>query len=431
MERNNIWLILLLFLFLLPENDSSATDWDELEPYAYSGLLVALPEEEVAPEPPKPEPVNDCPCNGTGEVSYDGGTSKMECPCGDNCGCAKVEDQGQTIPEESPPENFIVEDHVPAAEQDVVMDRNALPEDVNVYVWTAYYCAPCKVFLPQVTSWFNKQGGTPVVYEVKYYQGNEAAGQKQGINSFPTVQIVSKERNENGQAVKIWGKFAGATSKQDLINRANQLRYSANHYLQDTDGKLLVPRFVFNMSWGGWIDLDTYRKNCNCAMCKNIRFLQQRRQNQIVVNDSELPDHQQPCPDEVIAVALSALKLTPDDHLCSLGCGDARELISAVKQYGCSAIGVEIDPKRANAARKRVASEGLSSKIHIVEGDARDFDLASNGVTAIYAYLYESLLEELSNNLQSYRTVTPFHQVAGLEGSLVEHDGEFEVWLYD
>jgi hypothetical protein len=80
-------LIIIILLLLLPPQKGQSVDWDELEPYAYAGLLTSLPsDQEEAPEPP--EPVTECPCNGTKVVSYDGGTSKVPCPC-ENCKCPR------------------------------------------------------------------------------------------------------------------------------------------------------------------------------------------------------------------------------------------------------------------------------------------------------------------------------------------------------
>lgn len=124
----------LIFLLFLPEKDSTTIEWNELEPYAYAGLLTALPaeQEEEAPKPPDdPEHVSDCPCNGTGYVSYDGGGSKMPCPCDENCECKRgKQERGSTFGE-----NLA---ETPARYPRVVMATEPS------------YCPPCRRFETEV-----------------------------------------------------------------------------------------------------------------------------------------------------------------------------------------------------------------------------------------------------------------------------------------
>lgn len=90
MQRFIIVLALIVLLFsYTPKNVIDLTA-EEIESYAYAGLLAYLPAdtEEVKPDS-KPE--TECKCNkSTGKISYDGGTSWTDCPCKNkecNCGC--------------------------------------------------------------------------------------------------------------------------------------------------------------------------------------------------------------------------------------------------------------------------------------------------------------------------------------------------------
>lgn len=165
---------------------------------------------------------------------------------------------------------------------------------------------------------------------------------------------------------------------------------------------------VVNTQWGT-IDLETYQRNCNCSMCQGIRALQQQYRG------TSLPAAQQPTPDEVIDQTLELLRLTDQDVLADIGCGDGRVLISAARQYGCRGVGVEIDPAMAETARRRVAEAGMSDRITIVTGDAAGFGPAEHGVTAGFAYLYPETLASLKGVLtQIPRVGTPYHSIAGL-----------------
>ena len=170
---------------------------------------------------------------------------------------------------------------------------------------------------------------------------------------------------------------------------------------------------VVETKWGT-IDLETYQRNCDCPMCQGIRALQQQyRQTSLVRPVSAA---QEPTPDDVLQDVINLLALSPSDKLADLGCGDGRVLIAAVERYGCTAIGVEIDPQKADEARRNVQAAGLSNKVTIVTDDALRFWPADNGVTAAVAYLYPDLLEQLRPNLEQVRlVVTPFHQVPGMQ----------------
>lgn len=171
------------------------------------------------------------------------------------------------------------------------------------------------------------------------------------------------------------------------------------------------------------IDLETY-SGCDsrhCGMCKTIRAQQaqyraakqaaQYRQTSI-----DLPDHQQPTPPELMEQVISELQLSPSDVLADFGCGDGRILIAAVERYGCRAIGIEIDPARADVAREAVQAAGLQDRIEIITGDALRFWPADHGVTAAVAYLYPDLLEQLRPQFEQVRVlVSPCHEVPGLE----------------
>jgi precorrin-6B methylase 2 len=136
---------------------------------------------------------------------------------------------------------------------------------------------------------------------------------------------------------------------------------------------------------------------------------------------------QQPTPSRVIDQIMDALSLSSDDTFADIGCGDGRILIDAVTRFGCKAVGVEIDPAKADEARKRVAEAGLSHMITIVTGDAKDFDPKKYAVTAGVAYLYPDLLAKLRPMLETIPVlITPFHKVEGL---VMDQRGD--LWVRD
>lgn len=188
---------------------------------------------------------------------------------------------------------------------------------------------------------------------------------------------------------------------------------------------------VYNRSWGGNIDLETYRNdNCFCPMCVEIRKLQKTlreqydreyeiafRAYQIELNSYNLNTAtQQATPDNVIDQALNLMELGQNDVLADYGCGDARVLIRAAKLYGCKCIGIEIDEDKAKIAAQNVKDEGLENLITIINSDVESFDPIENNVTAIYAYLYPELLNKLVDHFRAVKTIAiPYHLVDGIE----------------
>src|SRR5271165_722563 len=53
-----------------------------------------------------------------------------------------------------------------------------------------------------------------------------------------------------------------------------------------------------------------------------------------------------PTPQEVVDKMLEVAKVTKDDVVFDLGCGDGRIVCTAAKKYKCKAYGFDIDPER-------------------------------------------------------------------------------------
>lgn len=187
---------------------------------------------------------------------------------------------------------------------------------------------------------------------------------------------------------------------------------------------------VVRTQWGT-IDLESYHRNCNCPMCQGIRALQaEYRQTAFVETENvagAIQAAQQPTPSPVVDRIMETLNLSESDVFADIGCGDGRLLIDAVTMYGCTAVGIEIDPAKAKEAREKVAAAGLSDRITVLTGDANKFDPKAYGVTAAVAYLYPELLGQLKPMLETVPVlITPFHQVPGL---VMESRGD--LWVRD
>ncbi len=119
-----------------------------------------------------------------------------------------------------------------------------------------------------------------------------------------------------------------------------------------------------------------------------------------------------PTPQAVVDKMLETAKLTKDDVVFDLGCGDGRIVVSAAKKHGCKAVGVDLDPKRCEESLANVKKAGVGKLVEIREGDAlkvEDLDKAS------VVFLY--LLPELNLKL---RPILEKHLKAGAR--IVTHD---------
>ena len=92
-----------------------------------------------------------------------------------------------------------------------------------------------------------------------------------------------------------------------------------------------------------------------------------------------------PTPQEVVEKMLSFAKVTKDDIVYDLGCGDGRIVVTAAKKFGARGVGVDIDPKRVEESRENVKKAGVEDLVEIRLGDAREVeDIGRATVIALY-----------------------------------------------
>src|SRR5579884_1281898 len=140
-------------------------------------------------------------------------------------------------------------------------------------------------------------------------------------------------------------------------------------------------------------------------------------------------------PARVVDRMLSLANIRPGETVFDLGCGDGRILIAAVKEYKAKAIGVEISPKLAGEARRRIQKAGISDQASVIVGDLLQTDLSSADVVTIY--LSTAFNRELRPRLEKYlkpgaRVVSHDYAVPGWKASKIdEEDGKHRIYLYE
>jgi len=106
----------------------------------------------------------------------------------------------------------------------------------------------------------------------------------------------------------------------------------------------------------------------------------------------ENPEHQPaipdvifiPTPHDIVAEMLKLAQVGNDDVVYDLGCGDGRIVVAAARQYGCRAIGFDIDPRRVEQSRENVSSGNVESLVNIEHRDIFTVDLEPASVITLY-----------------------------------------------
>jgi len=168
--------------------------------------------------------------------------------------------------------------------------------------------------------------------------------------------------------------------------------------------------------------------NPNCAMCNgNWGYLPgygprvAPRRTAAPVAAPEIAS----TPQAVVDVMLAVLDLNSTDVVYDLGCGDGRFLGTAVKTYGCKAVGIEIKPDVA-AYAKRLQTD---PRVLVIQGDATHYSLEK--ATAVTLYQSQEFLELMQGRLASVPKIISYcHPVPGVDNQkhVVKIEGEEHVF---
>ncbi len=107
-----------------------------------------------------------------------------------------------------------------------------------------------------------------------------------------------------------------------------------------------------------------------------------------------------PTPQQVVDKMLEVAKVTRDDVVYDLGCGDGRIVVAAAKR-GATAVGFDLDPARVAEARGRVRSMAVESSASIRWANVFSVDLQP--ATVVMLYLLPELNVRLIPQLEKLR----------------------------
>ncbi len=107
-----------------------------------------------------------------------------------------------------------------------------------------------------------------------------------------------------------------------------------------------------------------------------------------------------PSPQEVVDEMLKLAKVTKDDVVYDLGCGDGRIVITAAK-LGARGVGIDINPERIKESNQNAEEAKVTGRVKFIEGDVFKADIREATVVTLYllparlARLKSRLLQEL------------------------------------
>ena len=111
-----------------------------------------------------------------------------------------------------------------------------------------------------------------------------------------------------------------------------------------------------------------------------------------------------PTPQVVVDKMLELAKVTEDDLIYDLGCGDGRIVVTAAKRYGCRGVGYDIDPIRVVESMENVKKNNVGNLVLIEQKDIFTLDLSKASVITLY--LLESLNVKLIPQLEKLKPGT-------------------------
>lgn len=132
-----------------------------------------------------------------------------------------------------------------------------------------------------------------------------------------------------------------------------------------------------------------------------------------------------PTPQSVVNAMLEELNPSNKAKLFDLGSGDGRIVITAAKQYGCTAVGIELNPETIALARANALTEYVNPLVVFFQGDVRNYDLQS--AQYVTMYLYPELMAAVMPKIKSGTRVASYqHEIPGVtnEKHSIDVDGQ-------
>jgi len=131
----------------------------------------------------------------------------------------------------------------------------------------------------------------------------------------------------------------------------------------------------------------------------------------------------------------------PGEIVYDLGCGDGRIVITAAREFGAYAVGIEIRKDLALKAMKAVEEAGLTDRVKIINANFFDVDISDADVVTLYLTTSANLKvkPKLERELKpGARVVSHEYEIPGWTPVLIDEFTEdsryrfltHRIWLY-
>jgi uncharacterized protein (TIGR03000 family) len=101
-----------------------------------------------------------------------------------------------------------------------------------------------------------------------------------------------------------------------------------------------------------------------------------------------------PTPDNVVEKMLELAKVTKQDVVFDLGCGDGRIVVAAASKFGARGVGIDLDPERVKEAQANVDKAKVGELVEIRKGDALKVEDLGNA-TVVMLYMLPEFMKQL------------------------------------
>ncbi|OYT52118.1 hypothetical protein B6U66_02725 [Candidatus Bathyarchaeota archaeon ex4484_135] len=146
-------------------------------------------------------------------------------------------------------------------------------------------------------------------------------------------------------------------------------------------------------------------------------------------------------PMPVVRRMLMLAGVKPGEIVYDLGCGDGRIVITAAKEFGAYAVGIEIRKDLALKAMKAVEEAGLTDRVKIINANLFDVDISDADVVTLYLTTSANLKvkPKLERELKpGARVVSHEYEIPGWTPVLIDEFTEdsryrfltHRIWLY-
>lgn len=91
-----------------------------------------------------------------------------------------------------------------------------------------------------------------------------------------------------------------------------------------------------------------------------------------------------PTTEPAVEEMLKLARVTKNDVVYDLGCGDGRIVIAAAKQYGARGVGIDINPERIAEANENAKKAGVTHLVKFIEQDLFEADIREASVVTLF-----------------------------------------------